>query len=187
MSDEPKTPADTGTDSASQPSAGVKSSDTPAVQVATEAFMRLEQPQRLLLIGSSLTFVLGFLPWYSFSSLFGGISFNGYDATGGLFGFTSVLTVALLVLPTLHQAVLGNLTQKNVNLVLLGLASATLFLGPMRWILSGGPGELSHMPTGASEGYSAGKTLWFWLAFLAACTAVFGAFKSLREQMASGQ
>lgn len=183
MSDETNTPGEAKGDSPAQSSAESTSSGAQAVQGAADAVMRFEMPQRLLLIGSAVTFVLGFLPWYTFSSMMGGISFNGFDGAGWLFGLTSVVTVALMMLPAIHQAALGSLTQKNEKLVFLALAAATFFFGPLRMLLGGAPGQFANMPTESTDVFSAGKTLWFWLAFLAAGGAVFGAYRSLRDHM----
>jgi hypothetical protein len=111
------------------------------------------------------------------------MSFNGFAASGVAFGVTSLATVALLAVPTLQRAVLGELSRKNAQLVLFGLAAATLVLGPLRMLLSGGAGGLPSIPAGMSEAVSGGRTLWFWLALAAAGTALGGAYAGLRKAL----
>lgn len=156
---------------------------TSPVERATQAIMRFEMPERLLLLGSGLAFVLGFFAWFSFKSMFGSMSVDGYDGAGWLFGIASVAVVCLLIVPTLRQAVLGGTSPKNAKLILFGLAAAAFAFGPLRFLLSG-PGEgLQNIPQGMNDGFSAGRTMWFWLAFLASGTAVGGGFLALREEV----
>ncbi len=154
-----------------------------AVQQVTDLIKRQEMPEKLLLIGSCATFLLGFFSWYTFTSVFSGMSLSGFSVAGPIFGITSVVTVALMVVPRLREAVLGNLTRKNTSLVFLCLAAVTFLFGPLSYLLSGGGGDVPNMPTGSNAGYSAGKTIWFWLAFMASGSAVFGAYQALRRDI----
>ena len=124
--------------------------------------------------------MLGLLPWWSYSTPFGGVSFNGFSGAGWLFGIASLSTVLLMVVPTLRKATLGGLTAKNAKLVLLGLAALTFCFGPLRELLGS---QRPDIPAGLAENISAGKTLWFVLALCAAGAAVAGAFLSLRKDV----
>ena len=73
---------------------------------------RFSMPERLMLFGSGISFLLGFFNWYSISSTFMGKSYGGGVSGfnpwyGKLFFVTSLATVVLLAAPTLRQSLLG--------------------------------------------------------------------------------
>jgi hypothetical protein len=142
-------------------------------------------PERLMLFGSGIAFLLGFFSWYSVSSTMMGKSFGGGVSGfnpwyGKLFFVTSLATVVLLAAPALRQSLLGKQPAKTQRLVFLGLVAASVLFGPLWFIIDAGGVNSFSMPE-----VSAGRTIWCWLALLAAGAALVGGIMHLKEEQAS--
>ena len=81
------------------------------------------------------------------------------------------------------QPCAGGLNAKNTSQVFFVLAAVTFLFGPARHLVNGPSSDMPDLPAEANELFSAGNTLWFWLAFLVAGAALFGAFQSMRKQV----
>ena len=142
-----------------------------------EGFQRLDQRDKVVLVGTGLAFILGFLPWYSVNMEFFGASestgMSGFSPWyGKLYFLTCLATASLIMLPKLREQVFAKLGQDARALSVPILTAATLVLGPVFFLIDTG-GTLE--PTVGLE-MSAGRTGWFYLAFLAVAAACAGAW-----------
>ena len=172
MTDQPEPPA--SADSESKPP--VKQQVEQQVERAREYMMRFELPQRLMLIGSAVVFLLGFLSWYVVAVPLMRTGVSGFSPWHGkLFFVTSLGTVLLLTVASIRQQVIGKQSEQNQKLIFLGLVGGTLIFGPV-WFMLGA----DEVPDMSGAGVSIGKTFWFWLAFLAAGVAVVGGVMGMK-------
>lgn len=156
----------------------VKQAAQQQVERAKEYLMRFGLPQRLMLVGSGLAFLLGFLNWYAVKTPLGSHGVNGFAPWHGkLFFLTSLGTVLLLTVSGIRDAVLGKQSPQNRRLIFLGLVGVSLIFGPVWFMMSV---DEPAMPVAAAN-FSIGKTMWFWLALLAAGTAAAGGFMAMKE------
>ena len=146
----------------------------PSAAGLREGFQRLDQRDKIVLVGTGLAFILGFLPWYV--ELFGASessSMSGFSPWyGKLYFLTCLTTVGLLTLPNLREKALAKLGQDARALSVPVLTAATLVVGPVIFLMDTG-GTLEPMDTLVM---SAGRTGWFYLAFLAAAAASVSAW-----------
>jgi hypothetical protein len=156
-------------------------------QELKEAIRKLDFRDRVIFLGSAALVVLFFLPWYRVKVEMLGVSesMSGLQDAAWIGFFAACLgTVAGLAnmgfipLSAEQKALAGKTT------VQLGLAAAAFLMGPI-YFWSQVKGGAEHPMLG--DAVQAGKTLFFWLAFLVAAGAAGCAgWKLADERKAAG-
>jgi hypothetical protein len=173
-------------ESESKPTAG----ETAAAkaQELKEAIRKLDFRDRVIFLGSAALVLLFFLPWWRFSVNVLGTtdskSWNGLQGAGWI-GFLGACASTVAGLANMGFVPLSGelkaLAGKTV--VQLGLAGAALLMGPLYFMSSFDAGT-GIDPFGMT---SSGRTLFFWLALLAALGAAGCAgWKLADERKAAG-
>ncbi len=154
------------TDEKEAPQAGNQSSGSSIA----DAFQKLDPQDRIVLYGTAGAFFFGFLPWYSISVF--GVSHTtaGFAPWHGKIYFLSCLAITcLLLLPALRQQLFEKLSPGLRTLTIPVLAAATLIFGPVFFMMGSGQAFAGSEETDGLM--SGGKTMWFFLSFLATAAA----------------
>jgi cation transport ATPase len=164
-----------------------KKEPTPAEQKAAEfskTVKAMTRQDQMVLFGSAALVILFFLPWYSFSMNFGGMSQS--QSVGGLheaawIGFLAALAATGLALARtgiFGPGAAGAQKAAGNPILMLVVTAIALLLGPIYFW-----SQVGDAPSGvANQFVSAGKTFFFWLALLSALVAAGGAAWKLAEQ-----
>lgn len=152
-------------------------------QELKDAIGRLGMRDKVIFLGSAALVLLSFLPWWSVEVEMMGLkkSVNGLHDAGWI-GFLAACLGTVAGLANMGFIPLSGemkaLARKTV--VQLGLAAVALFLGPIYFWSNAEDAPMMGMG-------SAGKTLFFWLALLAAGAAAgAAAWKLADEKRAAG-
>lgn len=148
-----------------------------------ETFRRLEIRDQVTVVGAGLVFLLCFFPWYSMTTMLYEASEPSLMRLRGLtpwYGKLSFLacaaTAGLIMLPKLRDRVFANMGEDAHALSVPILSAAIVVLGPVFLLIDTG-GSLETTSLEMTEG----RTIWFYIAFLAAVAATASAWWKWRD------
>ena len=148
-----------------------------------ETFRRLEIRDQVTVVGAGLVFLLCLFPWYSMTAeLFGSsepslMRLRGITPWYGKLSFLAcAATAGLIMLPKLRDRIFAGMGEDAHALSVPILTAVTLVLGPVFLLLDTG-GTLETTSLEMTEG----RTMWFYIAFLAAVAASASAWWKWRD------
>ncbi len=148
-----------------------------------ETFRRLEIRDQVTVVGAGLVFLLCLFPWYSMTAeLFGSaepslMRLRGITPWYGKLSFLAcVATAGLIMLPKLRDRIFASMGEDAHALSVPILTAVIVVLGPVFLLIDTG-GSLETTSLEMTEG----RTIWFYIAFLAAVAATASAWWKWRD------